>query len=381
MKTYSVGGSVRDMLLRKRGFALPEGDRDWVVVGESPEAMATRGFIPVGGDFPVFLHPKTHEEYALARTERKTAPGYHGFVFHASPDVTLEEDLARRDLTVNAMALSVDGTLVDPFGGQKDLEAGVLRHVSAAFEEDPVRILRAARFAARFPSFSIAPETLALMRRMVNSGEVDALVSERVLAEFVKGLAAPVPCRMLDVLIDCGLWQRLYPELKVTSILRARLHRGRLAGLPSDLLLALLASGIEGEAKSSKEPTPGRKFLSKLRASAVAQEYAQLLTGGTDGGMERLRNVRTFDDAVEFLKRIDALRRPERAKLFFELRDKVLMPPADAAGTEKLQRAMKAWCSVDAGAIAKTAASPKEIPAKVLAARVCAAQAAWNSSD
>ena len=212
MKIFPVGGYVRDMLLRKRGFKLPEGDRDWVVIGETPEAMIKRGYLPVGGDFPVFLHPRSHEEYALARTERKTAPGYHGFIFHASPDVTLEEDLARRDLTINAMALAPDGFIIDPFGGQHDLAAGILRHVSPAFAEDPVRILRIARFAARLPSFSIAPETMALMRRMVDSGEADALVPERVLAEFTKGLRTATPCRMLDILTECGFCQRLYPE-------------------------------------------------------------------------------------------------------------------------------------------------------------------------
>ena len=215
MKIFPVGGYVRDMLLRKRGFKLPEGDRDWVVIGETPEAMIKRGYLPVGGDFPVFLHPRSHEEYALARTERKTAPGYHGFIFHASPDVTLEEDLARRDLTINAMALAPDGFIIDPFGGQHDLAAGILRHVSPAFAEDPVRILRIARFAARLPSFSIAPETMALMRRMVDSGEADALVPERVLAEFTKGLRTATPCRMLDILTECGFCQRLYPELRL----------------------------------------------------------------------------------------------------------------------------------------------------------------------
>lgn len=182
MKTYVVGGAVRDQLL-----GLDVQDRDHVVVGATPEEMARRGFKPVGADFPVFLHPETHEEYALARTERKTAPGYKGFTFHASPDVTLEEDLARRDLTINAMARGAEGELVDPHGGERDLRAGILRHVSDAFAEDPVRILRVARFAARF-GFAVAPETLALMRRMVEAGEADALVPERVWQEVARGL-------------------------------------------------------------------------------------------------------------------------------------------------------------------------------------------------
>src|SRR5690606_10511045 len=174
MKVYRVGGAVRDALL-----GLPAGDTDWAVVGATPERMAALGFTPVGRDFPVFLHPKTREEYALARTERKTARGYQGFAFNCSPEVSLEEDLARRDLTINAIAQAEDGSLVDPFGGQRDIEARILRHVGEAFAEDPVRILRLARFAARFPDFAIAPATMALMRAMVESGEVDALVPER----------------------------------------------------------------------------------------------------------------------------------------------------------------------------------------------------------
>ena len=196
MKTYLVGGSVRDELL-----GLPVQDRDYVVVGGTPDEMAKAGFRPVGADFPVFLHPRTHEEYALARTERKTAPGYKGFVFHAAPDVTLEQDLARRDLTINAMARDEQGTLVDPFGGERDLRAGILRHVSDAFAEDPVRILRVARFAARF-GFAIAPETLELMRRMVRAGEADALVAERVWQELARGLMERDPSRMIAVLSE-----------------------------------------------------------------------------------------------------------------------------------------------------------------------------------
>jgi tRNA nucleotidyltransferase (CCA-adding enzyme) len=225
MNTYMVGGAVRDALL-----GLPVHDRDWVVVGSTPKAMQARGFVPVGKDFPVFLHPRTHEEHALARTERKTAPGYHGFVVHAAPDVTLEDDLARRDLTINAIAAkpiqtSAGGTfdtknpqpdlnsLVDPHGGVADLRAGVLRHVTDAFREDPVRILRVARFAARFGHFTVAPETQALMQDMVASGEVNHLVPERVWQELSRGLMAPAPSRMLQVLRDCGALKVLLPEL------------------------------------------------------------------------------------------------------------------------------------------------------------------------
>ncbi len=230
MQIYMVGGAVRDALL-----GLPVKDRDWVVVGATPEALVAQGFLPVGKDFPVFLHPQTREEYALARTERKTAPGYHGFQVHAAPDVTLEEDLARRDLTINSIAVSAHstgarglfdtemalnpgawqsaGALVDPFGGQQDLAHKVFRHVTAAFREDPVRILRVARFAARFPDFTVAPETAALMREMVASGEVDHLVPERVWQELATGLLENTPSRMFEVLRDCGALARLLPEV------------------------------------------------------------------------------------------------------------------------------------------------------------------------
>jgi len=210
MKTYLVGGAVRDSLLGR-----PVEERDWVVVGETPESMIARGFKPVGKDFPVFLHPKTREEYALARTERKTAPGYRGFVVHAEPDVTLEQDLLRRDLTINAMALDEKGRLIDPYGGARDLEDRLLRHVSPAFGEDPVRILRVARFAARFAhlGFRVAEETFDLMRDMVAAGEVDALVPERVWAELARALSEPSPRAFFEVLRECGALARLCPEI------------------------------------------------------------------------------------------------------------------------------------------------------------------------
>ena len=230
MQIYLVGGAVRDALL-----GLPVKDRDWVVVGATPQALIDQGFVPVGKDFPVFLHPQTHEEFALARTERKTAPGYHGFAIHAAPDVTLQDDLARRDITINSIAIKAEitrargqfdahilqnpafwptsGALVDPYGGVRDLARKVFRHVSPAFREDPVRILRVARLAARFHDFTVAPETHALMREMVNSGEVDHLVAERVWQELAKGLMEATPSRMLEVLRDCGALARLLPEV------------------------------------------------------------------------------------------------------------------------------------------------------------------------
>ncbi len=220
MDIYLVGGAVRDALLARNTDSAAHFDRDWVVVGATPEAMATRGYLPVGKDFPVFLHPQTREEYALARTERKTAPGYHGFHFHTDPGVTLEDDLARRDLTINAMAVAqaeadapTTATLIDPYGGQRDLQARMLRHVTGAFAEDPVRILRLARFAARFPDFAVAPETQDLMRQMVEDGEVDHLVPERVWQELARGLMEQRPSRMFEVLRSCGALVRLLPEV------------------------------------------------------------------------------------------------------------------------------------------------------------------------
>ncbi len=208
MEIYEVGGAVRDALM-----GLTPSDRDWVVVGATPAELLALGYQPVGKDFPVFLHPETHEEVALARTERKTARGYHGFAFHAAPDVSLAEDLARRDLTINAIARAQDGTLIDPYGGQQDLADRVLRHVSPAFAEDPVRILRLARFAARWPAFTVADETLALCRQMVAAGEVDALVAERVWQEFARGLMETAPGRMIELLREVGALARLAPEL------------------------------------------------------------------------------------------------------------------------------------------------------------------------
>lgn len=212
MEIFLVGGAVRDALLN-----LPVTERDWVVVGSSPEEMLALGFQPVGKDFPVFLHPITHEEYALARTERKIGKGYKGFTFHSDPEVTLIEDLRRRDLTINAIAQSSSGEIIDPYGGQEDLKNKILRHVSPAFQEDPVRILRLARFAARFPEFTVHPDTLILMQNMVHMGEVNALVPERVWQEFSRALETSAPKKFLDVLKDSHAYEILFPEIKLTN--------------------------------------------------------------------------------------------------------------------------------------------------------------------
>ena len=247
MKTYLVGGAVRDRLLGR-----PPGDNDWVVVGATPERMVREGFLPVGKDFPVFLHPASKQEHALARTERKTAPGYKGFVFHADESVTLEQDLARRDFTINAIAQDTDGQLVDPFNGARDIEARVLRHVSPAFAEDPVRILRAARFLARFAplGFTVAAETLALMRDMVADGEVDHLVAERVWQELKKALEMPQPSAAIGLLRDCGALAKLLPEVDALFGVpqRPEYHPEVDTGLHTQMVLDMSARLAPGDA-------------------------------------------------------------------------------------------------------------------------------------
>ena len=297
MKLYEVGGAVRDALLGR-----PVNDRDWVAVGATPQQLLDAGYTPVGRDFPVFLHPRTREEVALARTERKTAPGYHGFTFHADPGVTLEQDLARRDLTINAIARAEDGTLIDPHGGRRDLEARVLRHVSPAFAEDPVRILRLARFAARFTDFRVAGETMALMRAMVAGGEVDALVAERVWQELARGLAEARPSRMLQVLRDCGALARLLPELDADwaagpaptpgDRLQQRLDRGASRGAPLPVQYALLTCDIAGGAPAASAqgaipaahdaPPPGTGGAGRASPAPVAAAAAAAPVATTD---------------------------------------------------------------------------------------------------
>ncbi len=258
LDAYLVGGAVRDRLL---GLAAESGrDRDWVVVGSTPEQMLALGFKPVGQDFPVFLHPHTHEEYALARTERKTARGYHGFQFNASPQVTLEEDLARRDLTINAMAEDSNGQLIDPYGGQRDLQEKWLRHVSPAFAEDPVRIVRVARFMARFAplGFRVHPDTRALMRQMVENGEVDALVPERVWAELRRALDEPRPSAFIETLRECGALKKILPEVdclwgipqteywhpEIDTGVHVMMALDKAAALPNDVTYAVLVHDL-----------------------------------------------------------------------------------------------------------------------------------------
>jgi tRNA nucleotidyltransferase (CCA-adding enzyme) len=337
VKTYVVGGAVRDELLK-----LPVQDRDHVVVGATPEEMVGAGFRPVGKDFPVFLHPQTHEEYALARTERKSGRGYKGFTVHASPEVTLEEDLKRRDLTINAMARGEDGSLVDPFGGSKDLEARVLRHVSDAFAEDPVRILRVARFAARF-GFRVAPETMALMQRMVAEGEADFLVPERVWQEFAKGLCEPQPEKMFEVLEASGLRAKAFPEIDAKTV-----PQFPAASLP--VRFALLAWPLAAPAAES--------LLNRLRAPNEVRDLALLACRNRARLLHA--GAAQADELLEVLKAADAFRRPQR---FADLLQ-VARFAAPALDTARLERAAAAASAVDAGAIAKTA------PAAEIARRI-----------
>jgi tRNA nucleotidyltransferase (CCA-adding enzyme) len=339
VKTYVVGGAVRDELL-----GLPVKDRDHVVVGATPEEMAAQGFRPVGKDFPVFLHPQTHEEYALARTERKSGRGYKGFTVHASPEVTLEEDLKRRDLTINAMAKAPDGSLIDFFNGKKDLEDRVLRHVSEAFAEDPVRILRLARFAARF-GFRVAGETMKMMQDMVASGEADYLVPERVWQEFAKGLAEAQPGKMLEVLDATGLSRKLLPELQERP-------KSFVGSVP--VRFALLAWPLAQAAVES--------LCDRLRVPNDARELALLASRAR----EPLRNAHgaSAQDLLELLKKADAFRRPGR---FLDLMEVARMaePGLDTA---RVERAALAAAGVDAGEIAKSAPAG-EIPQRIDAAR------------
>ena len=384
MNIYAVGGAIRDELL-----GVPVQDRDYVVVGATPEQMVSQGYRPVGKDFPVFLHPQTHEEYALARTERKTAAGYHGFQFFYAPDVTLEEDLERRDLTINAMAREVrpDGVLtgpvIDPFNGQADLRARVFRHVSDAFLEDPVRILRVARCAARFTDFTVAPETMALMRKMVEAGEVDALVAERVWQEVSRGLMERRPSRMFEVLRECGALARILPEIDalygvpqradyhpevdtgvhVMMVVDHAAAQGyalavRFAALTHDLGKATTPEdvlprhiGHEGRSVDLLKP-----LCERLRVPNECRDLA-LLVAREHGNIHRVMETGAAG-VVRLLERCDAIRKPgrfaealqacesdARGRLGFEAR---AYPQA-----ERLRVALVAARGVDAGAIAK----------------------------
>jgi len=382
VKTYRVGGSVRDELL-----GLPTADRDWVVVGATPETLLASGYRPVGKDFPVFLHPDTHEEYALARTERKHGRGYRGFEFFASPDVTLEEDLKRRDLTINAMARAEDGTLVDPFGGEGDLRAGVLRHVSSAFAEDPLRVLRVARFAARF-GFVVAAETEALMRGLVRSGELATLAPERVWQELARGLMEAHPARMLAVLRGCGALAHLMPEVDALfgvpqppdshPEIDTGVHIGLVLeyaarrGFPLPVRYAALTHDL-GKAQSGPADWPRHighearsvrlveKLSVRLRVPVECRDAARL-NARWHGVVHRAAELRPAT-LLDLLAAADAIRRPERLDTLLAACECDAMSRPGAEGEYAPARivlgALAAARRVDAGAIARRVSETK----------------------
>lgn len=399
MQVYCVGGAVRDELLN-----LQVNDKDFVVVGSTPQAMLEAGYKPVGKDFPVFLHPQTHEEYALARKERKTAAGYKGFSVHASPEVTLEEDLARRDITINAIAKGTDGTLIDPFNGLADIQAKTLRHISAAFAEDPVRILRTARFAARFTDFTVAPETIKLMQQMVQAGEVDALVPERVWQELSNGLMETKPSRMFDVLRDCGALKKILPELDILwGVPQPPQHHPeidtgvhvmmvidyaakenfnlpiRFAALMHDLGKGntpadVLARHIEHEIRSVDLV---KEVCRRLRVPNGCKELAHIVAK-FHGKLHEASKMRS-ETLLEFFMELDAIRQPVRFAEFLKVceadsRGRTGLENCDLPEAELLKKVLKAALSIDAGAISQGIESPEKIKAALFEARLKAVQ-------
>lgn len=395
LTVYCVGGAVRDELLK-----IPTKDRDYVVVGSSADEMLKRGYQAVGKDFPVFLHPKTHEEYALARTERKVSKGYTGFTVHANPDVTLEEDLTRRDFTMNAIAQSADGQLIDPFNGQTDIQNKVIRHVGAAFVEDPVRILRAARFSARFVDFTIAPETMQLMQQMVADGEVDALVAERVWQELAKGLMEEQPSRMFDVLQHCGALPKLIPELSClwgvpqTEKYHPEIDTGIHVMMALDyaaqhqfslpVRYAVLMHDL-GKGTTPKEVLPrhighdvrGAELVTavskRLRVPNECRDLAYLVAKCHIKAHQVL--VMKAETLLKFLMDLDAIRQPDRFEHF------LLACEADSRGrlglenialpeADLLRQALHAAMQINAGDIAKNYAEPEDIKQAIFDARL-----------
>ncbi|HEY7803536.1 MAG TPA: CCA tRNA nucleotidyltransferase [Orrella sp.] len=363
LEVYVVGGAVRDQLLGR-----PAGDRDWVVVGSSPQEMTSRGFIPVGADFPVFLHPQTKEEYALARTERKSGKGYKGFTFYDGSDVTLQDDLKRRDLTVNAMAQAPSGELIDPLGGADDLRNHVLRHVGAAFEEDPVRILRLARFAARFFEFEIASETMTLCKRMVALGEADALVPERVWQEVSRGLMSEKPSRLFEVLSQCDALPVVMPGFVYSERLGQQLDSAATWGertLPGMYALCMTLT-------DQRQP-----LAKRLRAPSDCAQWAELLPAIEQACVAS--NDWPADEWPEavlcFLERADAIRRPERLLALLNMASHLVDCPH-----QRWQDALLAARSIDAGAIARPlqAKGAQVIAAAVRASRLKAIERALN---
>jgi len=395
MQVFCVGGAVRDELL-----GLIVKDRDFVVVGSTPDQMEHLNFKPVGKDFPVFLHPNTHEEYALARTERKTGKGYKGFQIHADPTVTLEQDLARRDLTINAIAKDENGHLIDPYGGLDDLKLKIFRHVSPAFSEDPVRILRTARFAARFTEFSIAPETLELMRDMVKNGEVDALVPERVWQEIAKGLMEQKPSRMFEVLRECGALQKIMPELDILwgvpqpEIYHPEIDTGLHIMMVIDyaakqefslpIRFAALTHDL-GKGTTPKDILPRhtghevrgvdllKEVSRRLRVPNDCKELAQIVAK-FHGKVHQVSKMQP-ETVLQFLMDTDAIRQPQRFQEFLlacecDSRGRISFEESECLESQMLMRLLKAVLAVDAGAVAKTHTEPEAIKQAVFDARL-----------
>ncbi len=406
MQIFTVGGAVRDELL-----GLPVQDRDYVVVGATPEEMLARGFKPVGKDFPVFLHPKTHEEHALARTERKTGQGYQGFSFHAAPEVGLEEDLARRDLTINAIARADDGSLTDPFHGVADIEARVLRHVGPAFIEDPVRILRVARFAARFTDFSVAPETVELMRQMVVRGEADHLVAERVWQELAKGLMEAKPSRMIYMLRECGALARLLPELDRlfgvpqradfhpeidtgVHVMMALDHSAQQGyGLPVRFAVLLhdLGKGLTPATElprhvghEARSVMLVEELCARLRTPADCRDLA-LLVARHHGDIRRGPEM-SAATVTKLLENADALRRPHRFRQLLEacacdFHGRLGWEEKPIPSPELFLIALDAIRAIDAAAIARSCKDASQIPQRLYDARVVAVKKALELPD
>lgn len=404
MQVYCVGGAVRDELL-----GLSVQDRDFVVVGSTPTEMEEAGYKPVGKDFPVFLHPNTRDEYALARTERKTAKGYKGFQVHADPDVTLEQDLARRDLTINAIAKDESGHLIDPYSGIQDLKDKVLRHVSPAFSEDPVRILRAARFAARFIDFDVAPATMDLMREMVEKGEVDALVPERVWQEISKGLMEEKPSRMFKVLRACGALKKIMPELDALwGVPQPANHHPEIdTGVHVMMVIDYAASKQYqlpvrfaalmhdlGKGTTPKDLLPRhigheqrsvdllQVLCKRLRVPNDCKELAHIVAK-FHGKVHQVEEMRP-ETLLQFLVETDAIRQPQRFGDFLlacecDIRGRTGYETQTFEKADLLLSLLKAASEVDAGAVAKLQDTPDKIKQAVYEARLNALEQALNS--
>ncbi|MGI9202071.1 MAG: multifunctional CCA addition/repair protein [Woeseiaceae bacterium] len=406
MQVYLVGGAVRDEQL-----GIPVKERDWCVVGSTPDEMLDLGYKPVGKDFPVFLHPETHEEYALARTERKTAVGYHGFDFNTDPGVTIEEDLSRRDLTINALAKDENGNLIDPFGGSKDLADGFIRHVSAAFAEDPVRILRAAKFAARFANrkFRVAPETRDMMREMVAAGEADALVPDRVWKETESALVGPDPRVFFETLRACRALKVLYPEIDALFGVPQppKWHPEVDTGLHTMMVLeqaALLSADLEvrfaalvhdvGKATTPANELPshpgheqrGRKIIDAMSKRMPLPRACRELGGLVAEFHTHCHRAHELRDktVVKVLEKTDAFRRPERFEQFLvaceaDARGRTGFEGRDYPQAELLRQAHAAAASVDSGEIAKNT-DAKKIAETIRRARIAAVRSALKAA-